>query len=54
MLDNRRMVMAEDRQAPYYHPVFLIYHDEVKRYPQTQSTSVGVRGYERAVGQIRR
>ena len=54
MLDNRRMVMAEDRQVPYYHPVFLIYHDEVKRYPNTPSTSVGARGPERAVGRIRR
>jgi predicted transglutaminase-like cysteine proteinase len=54
MLDNRRMVMAEDRQVPNHHPVFLIYHDEVKRYPNTPSTSVGARGPERAVGRIRR
>ena len=52
MLDNRRMVMAEDRQVPNHHPVFLIYHDEVKRH--SNAPSVGARGHERAVGQIRR
>jgi predicted transglutaminase-like cysteine proteinase len=54
MLDNRHMIMAEDRQVRNYHPVFLIYHDEVKRYPSAPSTSEGARGHERAIGQIRR
>jgi predicted transglutaminase-like cysteine proteinase len=54
MLDNRRMVMLEDQQVPdYYHPVFLIDLDGVKRYFGASPTSEKSRGYERALGQIR-
>jgi predicted transglutaminase-like cysteine proteinase len=53
MLDNLHMVMAEDQQVrDYYHPIFLIDHESVKRYSGASSTSEGSRGYERAVGQI--
>ena len=54
MLDNRHMVMAEDRQVLNYHPVFLIDHDGVKLYLNAPSTVKGLSGYERVVGQIRR
>jgi predicted transglutaminase-like cysteine proteinase len=53
MLDNRRMVMVEDRQVlNYYHPVFLIDHYGVKLYSGASPISERSPGYERAVGQI--
>jgi predicted transglutaminase-like cysteine proteinase len=53
MLDNRHMVMPADQQVrDYYHPIFLIDHDGVKRYSGASSPSEASRGYERAVGQI--
>src|SRR5258708_5337790 len=52
MLDNRHMAMVEDHQVRNYHPVFLIDHDGVNRYPDAPSE--GSRGYERPVGQILR
>ncbi len=53
MLDNRHMIMPEDKQVrEYYHPIFLIDHGGVKRYFGGSSTSEGSREYERAVGQI--
>ena len=54
MLDNRHMAMIDDHHLRDYHPVFLIDHDGVSRYPDAPSTSEGSRGYQRAVGQIRR
>jgi predicted transglutaminase-like cysteine proteinase len=40
MLDNRHMVMVEDRQMPNYQPVFLINHDGVKSYIDPSSSPV--------------
>jgi predicted transglutaminase-like cysteine proteinase len=52
MLDNRHMLMVEDRQVRDYYPEFVIGHDGVKRYAYAPSTSEGSRDEERAVGQI--
>ena len=52
MLDNRHMAMIDDHHLRDYHPVFLIDHDGVSRYPDAPSTSEGWRGHERPVGQI--
>src|SRR5713226_8067318 len=52
ILDSRHFVMSEDQQVQDYHPVFLIDHDGVSRYPDAPSTSEGSRDHERAVGQI--
>jgi predicted transglutaminase-like cysteine proteinase len=54
MLDNRHMLMVEDRQVRNYHPEFLIDDDGVKRYALAPSTSEESRGDERGVGQILR
>jgi predicted transglutaminase-like cysteine proteinase len=52
MLDNLHMIMVADQQVrDYYHPIFLIDRDGVKRYFGASSTSEGSRGYEPAVGQ---
>jgi predicted transglutaminase-like cysteine proteinase len=40
MLDNRHMVMVEDRQMPNYQPVFLINHDGVKSYIEPSSSPI--------------
>jgi predicted transglutaminase-like cysteine proteinase len=52
MLDNRHLLMVEDRQVRDYYPEFVIGHDGVKRYAYAPSTSEGSRDEERAVGQI--
>lgn len=54
MLDNRHMVMVEDHDVRRYRPVFLVDRDGVKLYSDAPSTSEASRGYERAIGQIRR
>jgi hypothetical protein len=54
MLDNRHMVMIADQQMRHYRPVFLVDRDGVKLYSNTPSPSAASRGYERAIGQIRR
>jgi predicted transglutaminase-like cysteine proteinase len=55
MLDNLHMIMVEDQHVrDYYHPVFLIDRDGVKRYLDASSTSKGAREYEPAVGQSSR
>src|SRR6266849_2973254 len=54
MLDNRHMAMVEDHDVRRYRPVFLVDRDGVKLYSDTPSTSEASRGYERAIGQIRR
>jgi hypothetical protein len=46
--------MIDDHHLRDYHPVFLIDHDGVKRYPDAPSAPEGSRGYQRAVGQILR
>ncbi len=53
-LDNRHMAMVEDHDVRRYRPVFLVDRDGVKLYSDTPSTSEASRGYERAIGQIRR
>jgi predicted transglutaminase-like cysteine proteinase len=52
MLDNRHMAMVEDQQVRNSHPVFLIDHDGVNRYPD--AASAGSRVSEGPVGQILR
>jgi len=53
MLDNRHMTMVQDQQVrDYYHPVFLIDRDGVKRYLGASLISERARGYEPAVGQM--
>jgi len=54
MLDNRHMVMVEDKRVRRYRPVFLVDRDGVKLYSGTPSIAEGWRGAERAIGQIRR
>src|SRR6266404_1551405 len=54
MLDNRHMVLVEDQLVRRYRPVFLADRDGVKLYSDTPSLAGGSRGYERAIGQIRR
>ena len=54
MLDNRHMVMVEDQQVRRYRPLFLVDRDGVKLYSDTPALAGGSRGYERAIGQIRR
>jgi predicted transglutaminase-like cysteine proteinase len=54
MLDNRHMAMVEDHDVRRYRPVFLVDRDGVKLYSDAPSTSEASRGYERAIGQIRR
>jgi len=53
-LDNRHMVMVEDHDVRRYRPVFLVDRDGVKAYSDAPSTFEASRGYERAIGQIRR
>jgi predicted transglutaminase-like cysteine proteinase len=53
-LDNRHMAMVEDHDVRRYRPVFLVHRDGVKRYSDAPTTSEASRGYERAIGQIRR
>jgi predicted transglutaminase-like cysteine proteinase len=53
-LDNRHMAMVEDHNVRRYRPVFLVDRDGVKLYSDAPSTSEASRGYERAIGQIRR
>jgi predicted transglutaminase-like cysteine proteinase len=48
MLDNRHMVMVEDRHVLNYHPVFLIDHDGVRLYLDAPSTAKGLGGYSGA------
>jgi predicted transglutaminase-like cysteine proteinase len=52
MLDNRHMVLIEDHQMRRYRPLFLVDRGGVKLY--FDAPSVAARGYERAIGQIRR
>src|SRR5712672_868386 len=54
MLDNRHMVLVEDQLVRRYRPVFLADRDGVKLYSDTPALAGGSRGYERAIGQIRR
>jgi predicted transglutaminase-like cysteine proteinase len=54
MLDNRHMAMVEDHDVRRYRPVFLVDRDGVKLYSDAPTTSEASRGYERAIGQIRR
>src|SRR5712671_23974 len=54
MLDNRHMAMVEDHDVRRYRPVFLVDRDGVKLYSDAPSTAEASRGYERAIGQIRR
>jgi predicted transglutaminase-like cysteine proteinase len=54
MLDNRHMAMVEDHDVRRYRPVFLVDRDGVKLYTDAPTTSEASRGYERAIGQIRR
>src|SRR5712671_2040812 len=53
-LDNRHMAMVEDHDVRRYRPVFLVDRDGVKLYSDAPSTAEASRGYERAIGQIRR
>ncbi len=53
-LDNRHMAMVEDHDVRRYRPVFLVDRDGVKAYSDAPSTFEASRGYERAIGQIRR
>lgn len=53
-LDNRHMVLVEDHDVRRYRPIFLIDRDGVKAYSDAPSTFEASRGYERAIGQIRR
>jgi predicted transglutaminase-like cysteine proteinase len=53
-LDNRHMVMVEDHDVRRYRPVFLVDRDGVKAYSDAPSTFEASRGFERAIGQIRR
>jgi predicted transglutaminase-like cysteine proteinase len=53
-LDNRHMAMVEDHDVRRYRPVFLVDRDGVKLYTDAPTTSEASRGYERAIGQIRR
>ena len=53
-LDNRHMAMVEDHDVRRYRPVFLVHRDGVKLYSDAPTTSEASRGYERAIGQIRR
>jgi predicted transglutaminase-like cysteine proteinase len=53
-LDNRHMVMVEDHDVRRYRPVFLVDRDGVKAYSDAPPTFEASRGYERAIGQIRR
>jgi len=53
MLDNRHMVMPEDRLVrKYYRPIFLIDRSGVRRYSSSSSASDGSRGHERVLGQL--
>ncbi len=54
MLDNRHMVLVEDHDVRRYRPIFLVDRDGVKAYSDAPSTFEASRGYERAIGQIRR
>ena len=53
-LDNRHMVLVEDHDVRRYRPIFLLDRDGVKVYSDAPSTFEASRGYERAIGQIRR
>jgi len=53
-LDNRHMVMVEDHDVRRYRPIFLVDRNGVKAYSDAPSTFEASRGYERAIGQIRR
>jgi predicted transglutaminase-like cysteine proteinase len=53
-LDNRHMVLVEDHDVRRYRPIFLLDRDGVKAYSDAPSTFEASRGYERAIGQIRR
>jgi len=53
-LDNRHMVLVEDHDVRRYRPIFLVDRDGVKAYSDAPSTFEASRGYERAIGQIRR
>jgi predicted transglutaminase-like cysteine proteinase len=52
LLDNRHLVMVEAQQMRDYRPVFLVAHEGVQLYPDTQSITAGWRGHERAIGQL--
>ena len=54
MLDNRHMAMVEDHDLRRYRPVFLVDRNGVKLYSDTAPSFEASRGYERAIGQIRR
>jgi hypothetical protein len=53
-LDNRHMVLVEDHDVRRYRPIFLVDRAGVKAYSDAPSTFEASRGYERAIGQIRR
>jgi predicted transglutaminase-like cysteine proteinase len=53
-LDNRHMVLVEDHDVRRYRPIFLVDRDGVRLYSDAPSTFEVSRGYERAIGQIRR
>jgi predicted transglutaminase-like cysteine proteinase len=53
-LDNRHMVLVEDHDVRRYRPIFLVDRDGVKAYSDAPPTSEASRGYQRAIGQIRR
>src|SRR5258706_1458599 len=53
-LNNRHMAMVEDHDVRRYRPVFLVHRDGVKLYSDAPTTSEASRGFERAIGQIRR
>jgi predicted transglutaminase-like cysteine proteinase len=50
MLDNRHMLMVEDRQVQADHPEFVIDHDDVKRYTYAPTTPEP--SPERSIGEL--